>query len=379
MFAAAPWTETHGVWVNVNSHPYNQSPSVALCGPCSRHGREHWYTQYINAIRSIYIIFVHLHHYHWAGAGASQSGLSAREPHSSREGRAKGVCLFSTHTHTHTRSGRYADTSRGPSLRCILYFLFFFPACSPDVVSSSSPRSFAPLGSPARRLVTAPNRIRSTARLDIHDLSIHQWREGERDGERERERERERNGCLSVKSEIETRGEGEKLEWSAICKRKQRAGKNIFKVRHVQKYNYILTQHANMQISNLMTRFMYEWTVLSVQWSLDPCFSSLLLVSNVISDNVLLWTSGPAGGSVSPQTAVHAPPWKMKDSFRLHLCLCVSVPHHLSRAEGLAGDAESPLQAPPPIHTHTHTHIHTPLSLPILWTEWAGTRALWPL
>lgn len=59
----------------------------------------------------------------------------------------------------------------------------FSSACSPDVVSFSSPRSFASLCSvlpSAQRLVTAPNRIRSTARLDIHDLSIHQYREGEK-------------------------------------------------------------------------------------------------------------------------------------------------------------------------------------------------------
>lgn len=58
----------------------------------------------------------------------------------------------------------------------------FFPPCFPDVVSSSSPRSFVLLRSvpPPGDLSQSPNCIRSTARLDIHDLSIYQWRERER-------------------------------------------------------------------------------------------------------------------------------------------------------------------------------------------------------
>lgn len=159
---------------------------------------------------------------------ASQLGLSTRDPHSSREGRAEGVCLLSTHKHkhTHSRSRCYADTSHSPSLTlcCILYVFFFSCVLSRCRVLFVTPflRS-ALLGSPARRLVTAPNRIRSTARLDIHDLSIHQCREGER----------ERNGCLSVKSEIETRVE--KLGWKVICKHKENTRRIICKVKPPQK------------------------------------------------------------------------------------------------------------------------------------------------
>lgn len=58
------------------------------------------------------------------------------------------------------------------------------------------------------------------------------------------------------------------------------------------------------------------------------------------------------------QNAVQTPLWKVMHSLRLHLC--VSVPPHLSRAEGLAADAESPL--------------HFPTS--ILWTEWAGNTSV---
>lgn len=56
---------------------------------------------------------------------------------------------------------------------CFLFFLLsLFPRCRVLFVTPFL-RS-APLGSPARRLVTSLNCIRSTARLDIHDLSIHQ-------------------------------------------------------------------------------------------------------------------------------------------------------------------------------------------------------------
>lgn len=129
------------------------------------------------------------------------------------------------HTHMHTYAPGALQTLHAVPLSLLHSFF------SPCVFSRCRVLFVTPflrcalLGSPARRLVTAPNRIRSTARLDIHDLSIHQWREGG-----EGEVGRERNGCLSVKSEIETRGE--KLGWKVICKPKQHRVKNIFKVTH---------------------------------------------------------------------------------------------------------------------------------------------------
>lgn len=94
-----------------------------------------------------------------------------------------------------------------PSLLALLHSLFFsFPVFPPQMPCPlRHPVPFAALRSvlpppaaaaaaapPARRLVTAPNCIRSTARLDIDDLSIHQW--GDVGSERKRWRERAGGG-----------------------------------------------------------------------------------------------------------------------------------------------------------------------------------------
>lgn len=139
-----------------------------------------------------------------------------------------------THTDSHTHAQGAMQTLHAVPLSAAIFFFSsssFFSACSPDVVSSSSPRSFAAL-----RSVPPPGDLSqaltaSGALLDwIYMIcpSIN----GERG--RERHTERERNGCLCVKSEIETRGE--KIGWEVICKHKQHTGKNIFKGRPVQEY-----------------------------------------------------------------------------------------------------------------------------------------------
>ena len=126
-------------------------------------------------------------------------GLATRDPHSSREGRTEGVCLLSAHRHIlmlrallqslHTVP---PPLSLSPSLSVSFStaFFMFFSACSPDVVSSSSPRSFAPL-----RSVPPPGDLSqpltaSGALLDwIYMIcpSINRERQGEREREREKE------------------------------------------------------------------------------------------------------------------------------------------------------------------------------------------------
>lgn len=127
------------------------------------------------------------------------------------------MCMFAASTQTYRMLRALCGHCTQPpllslppcSLCCILYF---FPSpCFPPQMPCPlrHPVPFAPLHSvlpppaaaaataapptpPARRLVTAPNCIRSTARLDIDDLSIHQWGDVGSESKRWRERARGR-------------------------------------------------------------------------------------------------------------------------------------------------------------------------------------------
>lgn len=187
--------------LSVSRHQYNQSPSITLCGPYSSYGAEDLtlclFRRTQRAICQCYqeqavcLIFARLCHYHGLSVKCmSLLVLSTRGSHRSLEGRVEGECLLSARkrAQTHTLTALRRRFTQSP-LSAAFFFFCVFSRCR--VLFVTPFLCSALLGSPARRLVTAPNRIRSTARLDIHDLSIHQWGEGER--------ERERNGSISVK------------------------------------------------------------------------------------------------------------------------------------------------------------------------------------
>ena len=132
MCAPAPWNSW--VWVNVNSRPYNQSPSVTLCGPYSSYGREpptlfflhlihaicqHCETSQYNFCLSLSLLL----------SGVECRSQSVRTVHHRptqqprRQGRG---CMFAFYpqTHTHTEARGSMQTLHAVPLSAA-FFIFF--------------------------------------------------------------------------------------------------------------------------------------------------------------------------------------------------------------------------------------------------------------
>lgn len=184
MFATALWNS----WVNVNRHQHNQSPSTTLCGPYSSYGAEDLTLclfHRIDAICQCYqeqaaccILCPSLS----LGAMKHMSLFSTVNERLTLLPRRQGMFAFRTQTHLTALCRRFMQS---PSL-----LHSFSSAFSPDVVSSSSPRSFAPLHSVPPPGDLSQPLTASGALLDwIYMIcpSING------------ERERERNGSLSAK------------------------------------------------------------------------------------------------------------------------------------------------------------------------------------
>lgn len=211
MFATALWNS----WVNVNRHQHNQSPSITLCGPYSSYGAEDLTLCLFHRIDAIcqcyqeqaacFIFCPSLS----LGTMKHMSLFSTVNERLTLLPRRQGMFAFRTQAHTQTHTHSAMQTLHAVPLSAAFFFFCVFSRCR--VLFVTPFLCSALLGSPARRLVTAPNRIRSTARLDIHDLSIHQWGEGEREKEREM-------AVYLRRDEIETQEEGEKLAWVVTCK-----------------------------------------------------------------------------------------------------------------------------------------------------------------
>ena len=269
MFATA-WRNS---WVNVIRQQYNQSPYVTLWGPnllkkdslllsaCSLR-----WMQNLNLIRLNYQTLVHCQHYHWlvCSTGSTNSGVSTRNPHSSWEGRAEGVRLLFTHTNILAQGAM--QTPYAVQISAAFFFFCVFSRCR--VLFVTPFLCSALLGSPPGDLsqpLTASGALLDWIYMICPSIN------GEKEGER--------NGSLSVKSEIETRGEGEKLGWIFTRKHKTHTTKEITlknksKQNYIEKLSYIT--HA-CRLLVLMFRIIEEETVFFMQWCRELCSLLLLL------------------------------------------------------------------------------------------------------
>lgn len=136
MFATALWNS----WVNVNRHQHNQSPSITLCGPYSSYGAEDLTLCLFHRIDAICQCY------------QEQAACFIFCPSLSLS-TMKHMSLFSTVNERLTllprRQGMFAFPHTHSAMQTLMQspslLHSFSSAFSPDVVSSSSPRSFAPL------------------------------------------------------------------------------------------------------------------------------------------------------------------------------------------------------------------------------------------